>query len=214
MKLEQLQKENPNIEIISINDNRFRPYGKILEGYELEELEEFAKKNIEVPKVGSKYIVSIPEMEKLSVIQKIFADVYAGMEAEAGVCVGQNKALMGIEFHQGSETIIALKDCVLILGKKQDMIDNTYDGALVEYFFVKQGQVIEIYDTTLHYSPCNVDDYFMTIVILLKGTNEPLENAKGMIVKKNKWFITHKTNEVKVKAGSVVGLLGEVNSIK
>ncbi len=213
MKIHEVQNKNKHLEIFEIKNKRFCPYGRLLKSYDISELEQFAKEHIAVPKEGSSYTVSIPKMEKLSVIQSIFKDVYAGMEAQAGVCTGQNKQLTGIEFHQGSETIIALKDCVLILGKKQDMKGETYEGTLTECFFIEKGQIVELYDTTLHYAPCNTEDYFMTIVILLKGTNEPLENAKGLVTKKNKWFITHPSIEAKVKAGCVVGLLGEVKTI-
>lgn len=143
----------------------------------------------------------------------MFHDVYGGLEAQAGICAGRNKVFNGIEFHQGSETVVALTDCVLFVGKKSDMVGQTYNGERAECFFMEKGQIIEMYDSTLHYSPCNTGDYFITVVILLKGTNTPLENPSGLLTKKNKWFITHKTVEAKVKQGCVVGLLGEINYI-
>lgn len=213
MTLDQVQQANPHLKIYSSRDDRFRPYGRVLTGYVLDEIEACVQASLQLPGSGSTYIPFIPEISNTRAVQQLFYDVYGGLEAQAGICAGQNKVFNGIEFHQGSETVIALTDCVLFVGKKADMTGQNYDGGLAECFFLEKGQIIEMYDTTLHYCPCNTGGYFITVVILLKGTNTPIEKPAGLLTKKNKWFITHKSVEAKVKAGCVAGLLGEINYI-
>lgn len=213
MILEQLQEQNPHLTPYAVEDGRFRPYGRILSGYGIREYEAYVKDSFEVPASGSLYLPSLPELCGMRVTQRLSREVYGGLETQAGICAGRNKVLNGVEYHQGSETVAALTDCVLFVGKKTDMLGETYDGSLAECFFVRKGCVVELYDTTLHYCPCNTDSRFITVVVLLKGTNTLLESPSGLLTKKNKWFLTHKSVEAKVKAGCIAGLLGEINFI-
>ncbi len=79
-----------------------------------------------------------------------------------------------MEYHRDSEVNVALTDLILILGKEQDIeADGTYQTEKMEAFLVPAGTVVEVYATTLHYAPCNVNgNKFCTAVILPKGTNE------------------------------------------
>ncbi len=212
MSLEILQKLNNHLTIFDIKDNRFLTYGRVIDNFDISEVTQYSAK-IEIPESGNSYIASIQSLEAIPVIKLLSQFVYGGLEVQAGICVGHNKGLTGIEYHQGSETIIAIKDCVLILGKRQDMVGNTYDGSLTECFYVQKGQVVELYDTSLHYTPCKTGDYFMTIVILLKGTNNSIEKTQGILMKQNKWFITHPSIQEKVDLGNYPGLLGEIKTI-
>ncbi|HEX2937317.1 MAG TPA: DUF4867 family protein [Ruminiclostridium sp.] len=184
MTLEQLQESNKHLIIYGTDSEKFKNYGRILTGYNTSEIENYISSSFKVPETGSTYVPRIEGLCEIPVIQELFKDVYGGLEAQAGVCAGKNKVFNGIEFHQGSETVIAVTDCVLFVGKKTDMDGKTFNGELAECFFAKKGQVIEMFDTTLHYSPCNTGDYFITVVILLNGTNTPLKSPSGMISRK------------------------------
>ncbi|MGN0976272.1 MAG: DUF4867 family protein, partial [Gemmiger sp.] len=84
-------------------------------------------------------------------------------------------------------------------------------------FFVPKGTAIEMYQTTLHLSPCRVcDSGFKGIVILPRGTNTPLDakpvNPTGearLLLQRNKWVIAHPEREPLIKQGAFPGLLGE-----
>lgn len=212
MNLEKIQEQNPHLTIYDVKDTNFQAYGRVINGFDLAEVTEYSGK-CNIPESGNYYEASVQELEEIAVIKELSQYLYGGLEVEAGICIGHNKSLTGIEYHQGSETIIAIEDCILILGKRQDMKDNTYDGNLTECFYVEKGQVVELYDTTLHYTPCKTGDHFFTIVLLLKGTNDKIEKPQGILMKKNKWFITHGQIQEKVDAGNYPGLLGSIKSI-
>ena len=86
----------------------------------------------------------------------------------AGVVTGKNKVLNGLEYHQCSETIIAVTDYILALGKRQDMVGNDYDIEKCELFYIPKGTVVELYATTLHYTPITVKNSFKSICFLLR----------------------------------------------
>ena len=135
------------------------------------------------------------------------------LDVMAGVVTGKNDVLNGLEYHQCSETIIAVTDYILAVGKRQDMVENDYDIEKCELFYVPQGTVVELYATTLHYTPITVIDSFKTICLLLKGTGDACQR-RGILKKKNKWFIAHKDNVEKVQAGDYPGLKGKMIQIK
>ncbi|MBO5302810.1 MAG: DUF4867 family protein [Lachnospiraceae bacterium] len=138
------------------------------------------------------------------------------MDIQAGRCVGHNQELNGIEYHQGSETIIALTDLLLILGKRSNMKQNHYDLSKTELFYVEKGTCIELYATTLHYTPCQVnEDGFATICILPKGTNMPVDKTDcEILTKKNKFFITHPSMTSKIEQGAKPYLSGDIVKIR
>lgn len=216
MKLQKIRELNRKLNILTVNDNSFISYGRVLEGLDFSNLILYAEQNIEIPKYGNRYIASLKNLEKFDIIKNIKDVVYGTLEIQAGECVGQNSSLTGLEYHQGSEVIIAVTDCILILGKVQDLKDSKYDVSKSEIFYLEKGQAVELYGTTLHYTPCKVDENgFMTIVLLLKGTNSQIENSDcKMLTKKNKWFITHYTQEEKIKSGAYPGLIGDIIEIK
>ncbi|MFA9465244.1 MAG: DUF4867 family protein [Velocimicrobium sp.] len=209
MTFEQVKEGNANKKIYKVTDDAFKCFGKVYD-YDTKELIEYATKNIEVPKIGDFYQASDAGLESIAVVQTISEDLFGGLIVQAGPCTGHNQALTGFEYHQGSEVVIAVTDCVLILGKRENMEGNTYQGEKAELFYVKKGQVVELYGTTLHYTPCKVDDFFMTVVLLLKGTNEALDKPIGICRKKNKYFIAHSSQTEKIKVGNYPGLLGEL----
>ena len=119
-----------------------------------------------------------------------------------------------IEYHRNSEINIAVTDMILLLGWLPDVTDEfTYDTAKIEAFKVPAGTVVEMYETTLHYAPCNAaDGGFKCVVILPKGTNTPIDftiAADGedkLMTAKNKWLIAHEEAAIK---GAFNGLRGE-----
>lgn len=212
--LEDIQKLNPTLNIKSIYDEAFITYGRIREE-DVKEALNYAVKSVIPPKNGNLYKASIKELEELPSILNLSHKVYGYMEVMAGIVVGHNQELNGIEYHQGSETIIAVSDYILVVGHLWDMQDSTYDSSLCECFYVPQGVIVECYGTTLHYTPIEVSqDGFCTICLLLKGTGDTLEKRQGILKKKNKWFIAHNDNIEKIKSGDYPGLKGNIIRIK
>lgn len=213
--LDKLQSLNVNLNIKSVEDASFKSYGKLLQGFALEPIIQYAEENVIIPEQGNNYIASIEALELFDCIQLIKDKIYGQLEVEVGSCSGQNTRLTGFEYHQGSEVIIAVTDCVMILGKIYDMDYDDYNSDQSEIFYVKKGQAVELYGTTLHYTPCKAESKgYITIVVLLKGTNAQIENSSSrLLTKKNKYFITHESQEEKIKNGVYPGLKGELIEI-
>lgn len=185
------------MEIKKVTDTAFRPYGKVITGYDCRELLDVMA-HTPVPE-DVIYVASAPELECLEVVKKMEKNLYGQIPIQAGDCNGHNKKMNAMEYHRSSEINVAVTDVVLMLGKQQDMEpDGTYDTGLAELFLVPAGTVIEVYATTLHYAPCHVNhDGFRFVVILPRGTNtdmEPVEETFAedrLLFARNKWLTGH-----------------------
>lgn len=217
--IDKIRIENKKYDIYDITDPKFNAFGNVLTGYDLADIQNYAKENIEIPKTGNSYSPSNPNLENFEVVKEIEADIYAGLPIEAGECSGQNTSFSAFEFHQGSEINLILTDVIMILGKR-DQIVNGYFNAQedAKAFYVPAGSVIEMYGTTLHYSPCKVfESGFKVIVILIKGSNESLDvnfkSKNNQIIKVNKFQMVHESRQDKIEQGIKVGLSGELIEI-
>lgn len=218
-RLKELKEANKkqNVEIYSIQDARFKTYGRVLKGYDFQELAEYMETKSEMPEAGNIYKASVEEMESTDIARIIQNQVYGQMEIEVGYCNGKNSTFNGMEYHKGSEINVAVTDFMLILGHTWDIQDNTYRVEQAEVFFLEKGDAVELYQTTLHLSPCKVqEEGFKGIVILPKGTNTPLEGEKRQIeeidrllLQKNKWVIAHAEREPLMKQGAFPGIIGK-----
>ncbi|MEG0268498.1 MAG: DUF4867 family protein [Carnobacterium sp.] len=219
-KIQAVRKANQNYTIHDVTSSEFKAYGNILEGYDITAIKEYAEKNIAIPKEGNSYSPSNDELEKFEIIKRIEADVYAGLPVEAGECAGNNTAFSAYEYHQGSEVNIVLTDVLMVLGKREQAIEGIFNAQEdAKIFFVPAGTLIEMYSSTLHYSPCIVDKTgFKVIVILIKGSNEPFkgkfESKNEEIVKKNKFQLVHETRTDKIAEGIKVGLIGKLITLR
>ncbi len=223
-KLEELQARN-DVKICPITDPRYRSYGRVLSGYQCEELCRYMKEKTPVPESGNIYVPSEEGLEAIAEFKELAKVVYGGMPVQAGYCNGRNSTVNGFEYHKGSEINIAVSDFLLFLGHVYDIgEDLTYTAEQAEVFYVPEGTVFEMYETTLHLSPCRVSDAgFRDIVILSKGTNTPLSEEEKktrdeafaggdrearLLLQKNKWVISHPEREPLMKQGAFPGLLG------
>lgn len=202
------------MEIMDVYDKAFASYGRIMEGFNVKELIEEMKK-IPLPKQGTDYLASITEFEKLDVFKEFSERAYGGMPIELGMCWGYNRKLNGLEYHRDSELNIAEKDMILLVAKREDIIDGKLDTSKVKAFKVPASVVVEIYATTLHYAPCNTKEngYFRSAVVLPKGTNDAYSLRKviteedRMLRARNKWLLVHPYSE-EAKNEAYVGLKG------
>ena len=213
--IERLRKVN-DVKIYSVFDEEFKPYGRIVSGYDFGEVVEHMKNNTSVPEQGNIYIASVPELEKLTVKDEVESVLYGGMPVQIGYCNGRNSTYNGFEYHKGSEINVAVTPFMLVLGHVWEIEDNKFFVGNEKVFFVPEGTAIEMYETTLHLSPCKVqDEGFKDVVILPKGTNTPLENRRTnadsesvLLLQRNKWVLAHKDREPLVKQGAHIGLIG------
>lgn len=185
--------------ILPISDPAFAPYGKILEGYDTQELLRTLEAATPLPQ-GVEYVPSQPELEALPLTSLLASNAYGGMPIQMGWCNGHNTKLNCLEYHRDSELNCGTEDFILLLARMDDIApDGTLDTGLVKAFRVPAGVLVEVYATTLHYAPCSAAKGagFRVLVALPKGTNGPrpdiqvLNREDPMLWACNKWLLAH-----------------------
>ena len=203
------------MEILSIYDKEFSSYGKVLDGYDTRKLIEEMKK-VSLPDKGTDYLASIKSFEQLDIFKDLQERAYGGMPIELGMCWGRNRKLNGLEYHRDSELNISENGQILLLAKREEIVDGKLDTSKVRAFEVPAETVVEIYATTLHYAPCHISEngYFRSAVVLPRGTNENYQPSERiseedkMIRARNKWLLVHSDSK-EAQEGAYVGLTGE-----
>ena len=215
-RIAELNKLNPNIEVMSIISSEFQKFGKEVDSVCLDELKKYMD-TVEIPAGKVTYVPSVSEMEETDVFCLVNKFLYGGQPVQIGYCIGDNTRLEALEYHKGSEVLYALTDLVLLLGHIWDIEEEKYSAKKVEAFFVPAGKAVEIYSTTLHFSPCKVaKEGFKAVIILPEGTNCPLEIPEKcrrtddkMLFMNNKWLLVHPEADDLIAQGAYVGITGE-----
>ena len=185
--------------ILPISDPAFASYGKILEGYDTQELLRTLEAATPLPQ-GVEYVPSQPELEALPLTSLLASNAYGGMPIQMGWCNGHNTKLNCLEYHRDSELNCGTEDFILLLARMDDIApDGTLDTGLVKAVRVPAGVLVEVYATTLHYAPCSAAKGagFRVLVALPKGTNGPrpdiqvLNREDSMLWACNKWLLAH-----------------------
>ena len=160
------------MKIYSVTDPEFKPYGKILPGYDTAELCA-AMEAIPMPEAGTAYSPGIESLEACAVFAQLRDRAYGGMPIQIGMCWGHNTKLNCLEYHRDSEVNIGWKDFILLLARQEEIVDGVLDTAKVKAFRVPAGMPVEVYATTLHYAPCHTCPScgFRVAVVLPAGTN-------------------------------------------
>ena len=207
------------MEIKSIFDAEFSPYGQVHKGYKLDGLLA-AMKAIPLPERGTTYQPAIPELEALPIFELFGANAYGGMPVQLGMCWGRNTKLNCLEYHRDSEFNVGTHDFILLLAKQDEIVDGMLDTAKVRTFRVPAGVLVEVYATTLHYAPCHTDETegFRVAVALPRGPNEANPAIKAiteedqLLWARNKWLLTHE-DSAEAGQGAAVRLSGDNNDI-
>ena len=202
------------MKIYSITDPEFKSYGKILPGFDTEELLK-AMEKIPLPECGTAYEPSIDSLEACSIFADFRDRAYGGMPIQIGMCWGYNTKLNCLEYHRDSEINLGQTDYILLLAKQDEIEDGMLDTSTVRAFRVPAGIPVEVYATTLHYAPChtNPDTGFRVVIVLPRGTNyeKPVFHARNdedtWMTASNKWLLAHPDSS-EAKNGAHVGLAG------
>ena len=202
------------MKVYSVFDPEFKPYGKILEGFDTTELLE-AMNRIPLPEQGTAYQPGIASLEACGIYGEFKNRAYGGMPIQLGMCWGRNTRLNCLEYHRDSEVNIGTGKFVLLLARQDEIEDGMLDTACVKAFQVPAGVPVEVYATTLHYAPCHLDEAegFRVAVVLPLGTNTaapdiaPRCDEDKRMTARNKWLLAHpESNEA--KSGAQVALRG------
>ena len=114
------------MKIYSVFDEEFKEYGRPAKADYSKLLE--LLKDTECPD-GVVYRPSIKEFEELDVKRFLEINMYGGMPIQVGYCNGHNCTLNALEYHKSSEINVGPTDCILVLGRMQDIVDGVYDTA-------------------------------------------------------------------------------------
>ncbi len=206
--------------IKSVFSHSFEKYGKVLSGYDVKDLLAKLEETTDKPEGATIYEPGDAGLEALPIAKEFSTNAYGGMPVQVGYCNGNNTKLNCLEYHRGSELNIPANDMVLLLAPLQSVKNGKLNTSAVEAFYVPKGTVVEVYETTLHYAPCNAvkngevsKEGFRVIIVLPKDTNtaKPELSEKNLEDKllwaKNKWLIAHPDSS-EAKAGAFVGLTG------
>lgn len=198
------------MKIHRVSDKEFIQYGRVI-NIKTDEIIKEANK-IALPVIGSVYHATEEAFQCLDIKKEIETEYFGCLECQLGYCFGHSNKLNALEWHKCSEINIAVTDCILLLGKVQDIDNNRYNSEKVQAFLVKKGEAIEVYSTTLHFCPIETKNSGFGMVIgLLKGTNLPLKNnaEDKLLFRNNKWIMAHEDNKELIEKGVVAGIYGE-----
>lgn len=201
------------MEILSVNSPEFLPYGRVVEGFPVEEILEALAQTPQPEGVG--YVPSDPLLQELPAAVEVSESLYGGMPVQMGWCNGHNTKLNCLEYHRDSEFTLGTEDFILLLAREDDIVDGVLDTKKVKAFRAPAGAMVEVYATTLHYAPCHVDagKGFRVLVALPEGTNtarprfEPRTEEDKRLWACNKWLLAHPESS-EAAQGAYVGLRG------
>lgn len=205
------------MEILSVFDPAFAPYGRVVQGLDCGSVLECLRATTEKPADGVQYVPSHAPLEALPVFDVLRDSVYGGMPVQVGYCNGTNTKLNCVEYHRDSEINITADDIVLLLGMQCDIKEGSLDTNTIRAFRVPAGTAVELYATTLHYAQCDGarGAGFQVAVVLPRGTNteRPALPSPGrmedvLLWARNKWLIAHAESD-EARQGAFVGLVGE-----
>ncbi len=203
------------MKIYSVYDPEFKPYGKVLTGYDTAALRA-AMAAIPLPESGTAYEPGISALEATDVFSELRDRAYGGMPIQLGMCWGHNRKLNCLEYHRDSEINIGEGDFILLLARQEEIGEGLQlDTDKVKAFRAPAGAVVEVYATTLHYAPCHTDAAkgFRVAVALPLGTNtekpaiEEKDPEDRLLRARNKWLLAH-PDAPEAADGAWIGLRG------
>lgn len=205
------------MEIRQVTDPTFRAYGKLHRDFPVEELLEGLRKTPIGPTVA--YTALDPLLQSLPAARLVQDRLFGGMPVELGWCNGHNQTMNCLEYHRDSEFNLGSTDFVVLVARREEIVDGKLDSAKVQAFYVPAGVMVELYATTLHFAPCHVaPEGFQVLIALPMGTNMELESRERegeedkLLLAKNKWLLAHPAS-VEAANGAYVGITGENLSI-
>ncbi len=204
------------MKILSVYDEEFAEYGKIMEGYDVQPIIDALNEHTPLPENGVDYVPEEPAIQNLAAAKELAPSLYGGLPVEFGWCNGHSTKLNCLEYHRDSEFNLGTEDFVLILAKEGQVKEGKLDTSLCKAFCVPAGVLVEVYADSLHYAPCmaHPGKGFRVLIALPKGTNVGKCETAGkafedkLLWAANKWLIAH-PDSAEAAQGAWVGLIGE-----
>ena len=138
------------MKIIPVSDPSFRNYGQILTGYDVKELLETLDRVTPLPDAVD-YVPEQAELMALPIEKELRNNAFGGMPIQIGWCNGHNTKLNCLEYHRDSELNVGTEDFILLLAKREDLVDGVLDTDKVVAYLCPAGVLVEVYAT-----PCTM----------------------------------------------------------
>lgn len=213
--LNSLRASNPHLDFVEAADLESLGLGRLVYNFDFEAMIPVLRALIpDAPKVV--YEPTFDALESLDVSRDIEACIFGGLPMQAGFCAGHNTKLDAMEFHKGSEVLVAGTDLVLLLDYASRIENGQYTPTHMKACFVNAGCAVEIFGGTLHFTPLQVNSLgFAAAILLPRETNTALEEARKnlaierdpLLFARNKWLIAHRESHM-AKVGGCVGISG------
>jgi hypothetical protein len=209
---EQLIERNPHFNWISLSDFSTLGLGRLLGGVDVAAFVSYLEKSVELPERVA-YVPRDERLQHLECTHFIQDRVFGELPIQAGYCVGHSRRMNALEYHVGSEVLVAASPMMLLLDRSTQIVDGRYNSSSLKALYVDEGTVLELFANTLHFAPIEVrPDGFRAGIVLPDGTNLPLDRvapAKGdLLFAKNKWLIAHPESPSAAR-GAHVGITGK-----
>ena len=215
--LNRIRKMNPDLEILSCSDWDFRPYGEVIRISHEEDLElRKAMKRTPVPESGNIFVASDPSLEELPLVTMSRRKFFGEMPVQAGYCNGRGYTMNALEYHRCSEVNYTTTGMVLLLGRQDQLFNGYIASGSLKAFYVAPNTAVVIHPGILHFAPLRVkEDGFNCMVILEKGTNEPIplgerapyDDEESLLWMRNKWLVCH-SDSPQAEKGAFPGIKG------
>ena len=211
-----LKEKNPQLPFYSVDSEEFASYGRVLTHLDTAEICAAAA-TFETPAEGSMYRPGAEAFEALPIAEAIQNTCFGTLPTQLGYCWGHSNRLNATEWHTSNEVNIAVTPLVLLLAHAWDLRDGKLDATAFRAFYLPAGTAVEVYATSLHFCPCEVQESgFGCVVALPEGTNTDLTVAVDdpLLFRRNKWIIAHEDNAALIARGVVAGITGENYEIR
>lgn len=220
------------MQIHSIYDDEFKTYGRVLSDVPAELTEPLVaamREHVALPEPeGTAYEPSMSVLENLDAAAQLGLICFGGLPFQLGCVRGRNTKLNCLEYHRSSEFNLGTDDFILLLAHEWD-IERDADGKpfldtnKIQAFRAPASVLLEVFATTLHYTPCHADEQagFRVLVALPRGTNEKFDASGKQAVadildyadvetlwSTNKFQLVH-AESPKAAQGAYIGLRGE-----
>ncbi len=201
------------MQILSVHDAAFAPYGRILQGYPLKGLMEV----VSALPVGDKICYQARE-ERLHLApdaEKCGDMFLGGMPFQLGYCTGKSTRLDAMAFHRSSELLCGAQDFILLLALAGELENGFLSTDRVRSFRVPRGDAVELYGGVLHALACPTPCDSLRVLILQPyatnsayRTTDEANNVDRTLWARNTWLLAHRESAAAAQ-GAFVALQGE-----
>jgi hypothetical protein len=211
--LQELRCQNPDLNFCEPRDLKHLRLGEVVPMALSESWITFLESGVPMPESGTVYVPSVAGLEATSEFATVVRHCYGEMPLQFGYCMGFNSRLNALEWHKGSELVVAITDLLLLLDRKERIDpDGWYAPTEMRAVPLSAGTVVELYAGTLHFAPLQVrPSGFRAGIILPRETNLPLSTppspADPFLWARNKWLVAHPESP-QAQRGARVGIRG------